>query len=95
MDCNNIESIIDFITNGDVSDLSELSSDEEQEDELNVLQDIQQKAMVESSDDDNDDNVPLARFATGQNNDNDGTAAPPPQAPAQGHVYRSQMRLCP
>ena len=105
LDCNNIESMIDFITNGDVSDLSELSSDEEQEDELIVLQDIQQKAMVESSDDDDDDdddddgdyNVPLAHLATGQKNDIDATAAPPPEAPppeapALGHVYRWRKR---
>ena len=47
----NMESIIDFVTNGDISDLSELSSDEESEDEIQMVANVQEEYESESSED--------------------------------------------
>ena len=47
----NMESIIDFVTNGDISDLSELSSDEESEDEIQMVANVQEEYEGEFSED--------------------------------------------
>ena len=54
----NIESVIDFVTNGDASDLSELSSDKESEHVIQMVTNVQDEQGSESSDD--EVNIPLS-----------------------------------
>lgn len=55
-----MESVIDFVTNGDVSDLSKLSSDDKLEDEIQMVTNMQEEYENESSN--NEVNVRLSEI---------------------------------
>ena len=60
----NIDQIIDFITDGDISDLSDLSNDEDEIEEINVnTAEVEMDTETESESLDEDD-IPLAEFVT-------------------------------
>ena len=82
-----MDSIIDFVTSGDISELSELSSDEESDDERQIMINIQREEELESAHDDDrdydEDDIPLAQLATDPTPNNDTT--PPSNQP---YTYR-------
>ena len=51
----NMNSIVDFVTSGDISELSKLSSDDESEDERKIMRTIQKQKELEFSDNNEDD----------------------------------------
>lgn len=55
-----MESVIDFVTNGDVSDLSKLSSDDKLEDEIQMVANMQEEYENESSN--NEVNIRLSEI---------------------------------
>lgn len=87
----NMDSVIDFVTSGDVSDLSDLSSDDESDDEvqqnniIDRLDDDAAEADIPNNDDDGDDedNVPLALIAG-----DSATNKDPGSSNDQQRVYR-------
>ena len=82
-----MDSIIDFVTSGDISELSEFSSDEESDDERQIMVNIQREEELESDHDDDrdydEDDIPLAQLATDLTPNNDTT--PPSNQP---YTYR-------
>ena len=64
----NLQEIIDFIMDGDVSDLSDLSDDENEsfDYEINSKVNSEEAASEDSSSDEEEDNMPLINIA-GQN----------------------------
>ena len=81
-----MDSIIDIVTSG-ISELSELSSDEESDDERQIMVNIQREEEFESAHDDDrdydEDDIPLAQLATNPTPNNDTT--PPSNQP---YTYR-------
>ena len=84
--CKNMESIIDFVTTGDVSDMSDLS-DYGSEDEVQQIQaEVEFPEEDSDLDDDSDGDIPLAQLAAenfimdNTNKDSDGVA--------KVHTYR-------
>ena len=58
-----MDSIVDFVTYGGISELSELSSDDESEDERSIMGTIKRLEELESSvndETDDEDGIPLA-----------------------------------
>ena len=74
-----LEDSIDFVTDGNVSDLSELSFDES-DDDINMLPKI---SIEESKNNDTDDDIPLSVTASSSADNNEGN----PEA-AIKHIYQ-------
>ena len=100
-----MDSIIDFVTSGDISELSELSSDDESDDEREIMVNIQREEELESDNDDRgydeddiplallqteEDDMPLAQLATDFAPSSDTTLIEQPSN--QTHIYRWQKK---
>ena len=97
----NLEDAINFVTDGNISELSELSSDESEDDELVDINFALPSNQDSSTDeeDDIDDNVPLSSLVNNTNVDNAPDTTPnasdtTPNVPApdatsnKGHIFR-------
>ena len=77
----NMNSMVDFVTSGDISELSELSSDDESEDKRKIMGTIQKQKELGSSDNNEDvdeDDIPLAQLAANQIRNYDTTQVKQP-----------------